>query len=211
MGEKISKEFIDKVFPHLDLKNRKETEKKLINLLESLEVSRRYYEDLAGDETQENDELIKTYDAYKFVIEKILPSGYILIEEKMPRSSELWRGTDPLKIFSLMSDTGNALKIESDFPNVAHKWSTSLGYGHGRDTLSMPFVLAMGFARPKDLVTKNRKEDDKFKDTIETTEGEINFNNLRELAIRLKGKEPGQVFPPKFYKINKIEGESLAA
>ncbi|MFA5188116.1 MAG: hypothetical protein WC460_01995 [Patescibacteria group bacterium] len=207
----ISKEFIEKNFPDLNLQDEKGTIRKLQNLLKNLAGSQKYVEDLAGDETEGSEELSNAYESYKEAIEKILPPGYEMEEEKTIRYSDLWRGADPLAIFSLLSDKNNTIKISSSFPNVAHKWSTSLGYGYGRETVNLPFVLAFGFKRPKNFITSARKNEDAFKDVIESATGKINFNDVKEIAIRLKGKEPGKVFPPKFYRLNKVEKEALAA
>jgi hypothetical protein len=210
-GKITSRSFIEKNFPDLDLKDQEQTINKLGKLFKSLKSSGQHYEKLAGDETKEDENLAETYESYIDAFEKILPEGYELQTENKVSGSELWRGTDPLKLFSLLSGEKNKLKISSDFPNVAHKWSTSLSYGYGKDSVALPFVLAFGFKRPENLHTKARRTDDRFKDVIETTSGEINFNDVKELAIRLKGKSPGEIFPPKFYKLVKTDKEKLAA
>jgi hypothetical protein len=204
----VSKDITNKLFPHLDLADPAQTQEKLSQFLKSLKSVGPYYEQLEDD--YDPDELQEAYDAYIEKLQEILPTGYVLKEVSIPRNSDLWRGTDPLLIFSLLSSQDNKLKMDSDYPNVAHKWETSLSYGQPKAAKSaLPFVLALGFKMPSKFKSKKRETSPLYKDVIETASGNIDFDDARELAIRFNGKRKGQIFPPKFYEI--VENKQAVA
>jgi len=198
--------FIKEVLPELDLKNPKKTAEKTLAMLKELEGCREYYEDLMGDEGEESEELQEAYAAYIAAIEKMLPEDCFLEETSRVSQANLWRGINPYIALSFLTNQDNNLKVKSERHNVAHDWRTSISYG-GRP--GFPLNIALGFKKPKTLISKKVEARDREKDIFETMEGEINFNDINEIAVRLKGKSPGQVFPPKFYKL--VHKETLAA
>ncbi len=208
--EQVSKKVIDEVFPNLDLADKDKTLAKVEELLSKFKECKNFYEKLSGDENLEDEELLETYDNYIEAIENILPEGYRLRSISSPRDSSFWRGTDPFIVLSLLSGDKNKLKISSQYPNIAKNWQTAIAYGKSSKSVDVPFVLTMGFQRPENLKILKSESSDIYKDTIETAEGEIKFNDLKEIAIRLKGKQPGEVFPPRFYRLEKID-EAMAA
>lgn len=207
----ISPEFAKKYLPHLNLADPLQTLAKLNQVIKVLKAQGKTYESL--DEDSDREELDEAYDVYIQALAEILPEGYVLEPVSMPKLSKFWRGTDPFIILSLLSDNKNQLKLESEHPNVAHKWETSLSYGQIKDKNNvLPFVLALGFKEPVDFIrTIPRGESsDLYKDVIEVASGTVDFNDVREIAIRFNGKKPGNVFPPKFYRVV-LRQKSIAA
>lgn len=208
--EELTNSINTKVFPNLNLKEKKETLEKLSSLLSELEKGYKLQNNLTGEEKKDDEDLNEVYETYMEVIGNILPAGFAFEEISLPKSNILWRGTDPVVIFSLLSEKDSSLVVKSEFPNVAHRWETSLSYGVGKTAFDLPFVFAFGFSRPKNLKTIKREDSAVYKDVIETTEGDIDFANVQEIAIRLKGKKPGKVFPPKFYRLVQKEQQMAA-
>lgn len=197
--------------PDLDLSDRDETLKKLEELERPLAESLEKYKELVVEEEPkgfyfEAEEAAEVTDSYVKSIEGLLPAGYRFVEMSMPQGALSWRGSNPVDLLSLMSDEQASIHLESNFPNVARKWSTSLSYGRSKKVNpKMPFVLAIGFTKPKNWEVKSHESNSVYKDSIERVEGDIEFDDVQCIAIRLKGKMKGQVFPPKFYKLQKKE------
>lgn len=145
----------------------------------------------------------ENYRLIEKTINKILPEEYT-IKEKYRPDSKLWRGTNPYYVCGLLSGGKNKLIVESEYPNVAHKWETSLGHGvDKRESSKLPFVIAIGFDKPTEWQIKKTQISPVFKDSIDTVDGKVGFDNVREIAVRLKGVKSGQVMPPKFYQIER--------
>jgi hypothetical protein len=192
----------------LDLSDRVMTIERLQEMGDPLMECLNGYQELDAD-VIEKEEVQEVTDSYVSVIESILPEGVSFQQVTLPAEA-LWRGTTPIDLISLMSEEGAGLDLKSTFPNVAHNWTTSLSYGRSKEANSkMPFVLAIGFSKPKKWKVEKQEVNDVYKDTIDTVQGRIRYEDIKFIAIRLKGKAKGKVYPPQFYKL-KREGKLAA-
>lgn len=203
----LSQELIEEIFPRIDLADKEGTKTKLLTFLDEQKKARAKWENLEGDEGLNDEELLDAYDAQVAAIGKILPQGYAFEPTYVAKESPRWRGTDPFAFLSMAADENNRLKVSANYPTVAHKWETSLMHGTRRTSSSaeLPFVLAFGFTPPTGFKTKESIRDKNYNDTIDIVDGDLQLADIREIAIRLRGKAKGQIFPPRFYKLVRPE------
>jgi hypothetical protein len=158
---------------------------------------------------EKTDEPKDVYKEYENALRSVLPEGFSLKEiAHTQATSKNWRGDDPLKTILLLSDKNAALNISSEFPNVAHSWTTSLSHGVDKaeqEDVFIPFAIAIGFKEPKDWEIKSSEGSNTYQDVILSVDGKIKFSDVSQIALRVSGKDRGKPLPPKFYNIVKTE------
>ncbi|MFH0891820.1 MAG: hypothetical protein V1867_03505 [Candidatus Falkowbacteria bacterium] len=204
------KEKFTDLFSGASLDETKRGQRKINNLLNRInEIKNKSYQEIEGSDDQE--EIDECYLEIKKAINELLPVDYRLEEVEVGTDGLLWRGSNPVELLSLLADKNNILKIESKKPNVATRWETSIAYaGDTKNMVSaLPFNMAIGFwkdniniVNPKDGYTNDAQY-------YRVVNGDINMGDIKAVALRLHGKEPGKPYYPKIFQIKKVSAGDL--
>src|SRR3989339_870813 len=140
------KEKFDDLFGATLDETKRHGQQKIKNLLLRInEIKNKSYQEIEGSDDQE--EINECYREIKKAINDLLPVDYRLKEAEVGTDGLLWRGSNPVELLSLLADKNNKLKIESEKPNVATRWETSISYAGDTKNIipALPFNMAIGF------------------------------------------------------------------